>query len=315
MLKIRLVEEEIVRRYGDYEMRCPVHICIGQEAVPAGISAHLHPKDIVFSAHRSHGHYLAKGADLEAMIAELYGRETGCARGRGGSQHLIDLEAGFMGSAPILASTISVGVGMAWAIKRRGEDRIVTIYFGDGATEEGAFHEALNFAGVNKLPVLFVCENNLYSVHTSLNIRQPDRGIYTFGPVNGMAGIKGNGNDVEEVWALARVALERARNDQGPTILELMTYRWQEHCGPNDDGMLGYRSPAEIQDWKRRCPVANYQQRLLDQRVVTDADLLRMRELIDVEIVKAFDAARAAKFPSPTDLESYVYPYTSKASQ
>jgi TPP-dependent pyruvate/acetoin dehydrogenase alpha subunit len=311
MLRIRLVEEEIVRRYGEHEMRCPTHICIGQEATPAGVSAHLHQHDGVFSAHRSHGHYLAKGGDLTGMIAELYGRETGCALGRGGSQHLVDLNAGFLGSAPILASTISVGVGVAWAAKRRGEDRVVVIYFGDGATEEGAFHEALNFAGVEKLPVVFVCENNLYSVHTPLDVRQPARGIHELGPVNGMAGLRGDGNDVDEVWRLASGAVARARQGQGPTLLELMTYRWKEHCGPNEDENLGYRSGAEIRDWMDRCPVTTYERRLVTAGVVTEADVTRMRETIGAEVTAAFEAARAAPFPPPSDLSRFVFPSSS----
>jgi pyruvate dehydrogenase E1 component alpha subunit len=308
LLRIRLVEEEIVRRYGEREMRCPTHICIGQEAPPVGVSAHLRRTDAVFSAHRSHGHYLAKGADLDAMIAELYGRETGCARGRGGSQHLVDLDAGFMGSAPILSSTISVGVGVAWAAKRRGEDRVVAIYFGDGATEEGVFHEALNFAGVNRLPVVFVCENNLYSVHTPLNVRQPARGIHEFGPVNGMAGVQGDGNDVDSVWTLAGQAVTRAREGGGPTLLEFMTYRWKEHCGPDEDDVLGYRTAAEVRHWHDRCPVQNYERRLLAEDLVTEVDVRSMREAIAAEIANAFEAARAAPFPAPADLGRYVYP-------
>lgn len=308
MLRIRLVEEEIVRRYDEREMRCPTHICIGQEAAPAGVSAHLRQHDAVFSAHRSHGHYLAKGADLAAMIAELYGRETGCALGRGGSQHLVDLDVGFLGSAPILASTISVGVGVAWAAKRRGEGRVVVIYFGDGATEEGAFHESLNFAGVERLPVVFVCENNLYSVHTPLEVRQPARGIHEFGPVNGMFGVRGNGNDADEVWRLAGEAVARARRGMGPTLLELMTYRWKEHCGPNEDEDLGYRSAAEIRDWMDRCPVSTYQHRLVTEGVIAEADVARMRETIGFEIASAFEAARGAPFPSPSDLRRFVFP-------
>ena len=235
-LRIRMVEEEIVAQYPEQEMRCPTHICIGQEAPPVGVSAHLKKSDYVFSAHRSHGHYLAKGGDLNAMIAELYGRSTGCALGVGGSQHLVDLEAGFLGSAPILASTISVGVGAAWASKRRDDGRIVVIYFGDGATEEGAFHEAMNFAGVNRLPVVFVCENNLYSVHSALSVRQPaHRTVKEIGPVHGVEALAGDGNDIDTVWQLAEYGVHRARNEMQPVLLEFFTYRWKEHCGPKED--------------------------------------------------------------------------------
>jgi len=308
MMRIRIVEERIVHRYGEQEMRCPTHICIGQEATPVGVSAHLQPSDAVFSAHRSHGHYLAKNANLKAMIAELYGRETGCARGMGGSQHLIDLEAGFMGSAPILASTISVGVGMAWAAKRRDENRIFVIYFGDGATEEGTFHESLNFAGVNKLPILFVCENNLYSVHASLEVRQPPRSISDLAQVHGMAGTNGNGNDADEVWRIAEAAVKTARSGGGPTLLEFSTYRWKEHCGPGEDHSLGYRGKKEINKWIERCPVAAYERRLLKEGLLDSHYLSQIRKEIDTEVDEAFEFAVASSFPPPEALNQFVYP-------
>lgn len=308
MLRIRMVEEEIVARYGEQEMRCPTHITIGQEGPPAGVSAHLKQSDYVFSAHRSHGHYLAKGADLPAMIAELYGKATGCALGKGGSQHLVDLDAGFMGSAPILASTISVGVGVAWAAKRRGEDRVIVIYFGDGSTEEGAFHEAMNFAGVNRLPVVFVCENNLYSVHTPLEIRQPARAIHQLATVHGMFGEGGDGNDVEDVWRIGGDAVERARSGGGPSIIEFSTYRWKEHCGPNEDINLGYRGQAEFDAWLAKCPVANYEKRLSDEGTASADVIAAMRAEIAGEIAAAFDFAKASPFPKPEELSQFVYP-------
>ncbi|MBO6784188.1 MAG: thiamine pyrophosphate-dependent dehydrogenase E1 component subunit alpha [Alphaproteobacteria bacterium] len=308
MLRVRMVEEEIVERYGEQEMRCPTHITIGQEAPPVGVSAHLRQSDYVFSAHRSHGHYLAKNADLPAMIAELYGKATGCALGKGGSQHLVDLDAGFMGSAPILASTISVGVGVAWAAKRRGEDRVVVIYFGDGATEEGAFHEAINFAGVNRLPVVFVCENNLYSVHTPLEIRQPNRAIHHLATVHGMEGEGGDGNDVEDVWRIAGDAVERARADGGPSLIEFATYRWKEHCGPLEDVHLGYRDQAEFDSWVEKCPIVNYERRLTDEGVVDTAAVADMRTGIADEIEAAFSFAKESPFPEPDALARFVYP-------
>lgn len=308
MLRIRLVEEEIVRRYSEQEMRCPTHICIGQEAPPVGVSAHLRQSDRVFSAHRSHGHYLAKGADLAAMIAELYGRETGCARGMGGSQHLVDIKAGFMGSAPILASTISVAVGAAWASARRKDDGVTVVYFGDGATEEGAFHEALNFAGVERLPIIFVCENNLYSVHTTLEARQPARAIADLAKAHGMFGAQADGNDVEAVWRLSQDAVARARDGKGPSLLEFMTYRWKEHVGPNDDDALGYRSLAEIDDWKMRCPVTVYERDLAHAGILSAAESAGLRTEIGEEIAAAFAFARGSNFPPLQALHSFVFP-------
>ena len=309
LLRIRLVEEEIVARYGEQEMRCPTHICIGQEAPPVGVSAHLRRDDYVFSAHRSHGHYIAKDADLKAMIAEIYGKATGCALGKGGSQHLIDLDAGFMGSAPILASTISVGVGTAWAAKRRGEDRVVVIYFGDGATEEGAFHEAMNFAGVNQLPVVFVCENNLYSVHTTLETRQPgNRTIHQLADVHGMAGAGGDGNDVEDVWRIAGEAVARARSGGGPSIIEFATYRWKEHVGPLEDIHLGYRDQQEFDDWVAKCPVAAYERQVVSDGAMSADEVATMHVDIRAEVEAAFAFAKESPFPEPGALDEFVYP-------
>ncbi len=209
----------------------------------------------MFSGHRSHGHFLAKGGDLKAMIAELYGRVTGCASGKGGSQHLIDLQSGFMGSAPILASTISVGVGAAWGALQNGDGRVVVVYFGDGATEEGMFHEAMNFAGLKRLPLIFVCENNLYSVHSAMEVRQPPRSITAIGAAHHIAAAQGDGNDIRAVYELAEQAVSRARTGAGPTLLEFMTYRWMEHCGPHGDTDLGYRLASELDAWKAKDPL------------------------------------------------------------
>lgn len=309
LLRIRMVEEEIARRYSEQEMRCPTHLCTGQEGAPAGVSAHLTRNDHVFSMHRSHGHYLAKGGDLDGMIAEIYGKATGCAGGKGGSQHLIDTGCGFMGSAPILASTIPVGVGAAWGSVMRGEPRVVVIYFGDGATEEGAFHEAMNFAGVRKLPVVFVCENNLYSVHSTLEVRQPtSRTIAQMGPMHGMEGLSGDGNDVDEVWRLAGDAVEKARQGGGPTILELFTYRWLEHCGPMEDIKLNYRSQEEFDAWLARDPVAQYRRRMIADGVLTAPDVEAIARDIAAEIERAFAHAKAGPFPLPAALTEHVYP-------
>lgn len=308
MLRIRRVEERIGVRYAEQEMRCPTHLAIGQEAPPAAVCAHLRPQDLVFSNHRSHGHYLAKDADLTGMIAELYGRATGCADGKGGSQHLIDLDAGFMGSAPILASTISVGVGAAWAAKLDGRDEVSAIFFGDGATEEGAFHEAMNFAAVERLPVIFVCENNLYSVHSDLPCRQPARGVAALGPAHGLPAARADGNDMDALWALAATAMERATTGQGPSLIEAMTYRWREHCGPNEDTHLGYRSQAEFDAWAAHDPLVVAQGRLLADGTITAADLAAMEAEIAAETDTAFDLAIQAPFPEPGELTTHIFP-------
>ncbi len=243
MLRIRLIEERIVTLYADQEMRCPVHLCIGQEGIAVGACAALDPRDYVFSGHRSHGHYLAKGGNLNAMMAEIYGKATGCAGGKGGSMHLIDLDAGFMGSTPIVGSTIPIAVGAAFGSVMQNDDRVTMVFFGDGAVETGVFHESLNFAALKKLPVIFVCENNLYSVYSPLEVRQPaGRRILNLALAQGIESIEGDGNNVELVHELCSRAVGKARKGGGPTFFEFATYRWREHCGPEYDNHIGYRS-------------------------------------------------------------------------
>ena len=266
MLRIRLVEERIAERYPQQEMRCPVHLCIGQEAVAAGVCAALTREDYVMSGHRSHGHYLAKGGSLKAMMAELYGKATGCSRGKGGSMHLVDLEVGFLGATPIVGATIPIAVGTAFASLMRGESRVSVVFFGDAAPETGAFHESLNFAALKRLPVVFVCENNLYSTASPLSVRQPDGlELVERGRGHGVASEQGDGNDAVEVYERARRAVERARRGEGPTFLEFKTYRWREHCGPYYDNDLGYRSESEFQEWQGRCPLTRLKERLLGE--------------------------------------------------
>jgi pyruvate dehydrogenase E1 component alpha subunit len=198
MVRIRMVEEAIAERYviQPQQMRCPVHLSIGQEAAAAGVGLALLADDLAMSGHRSHAHYLAKGGNLDAMIAEMHGRETGCCRGRGGSMHLVDLGVGFMGAVPIVGSTIPIAVGLAFAEHLKKGNRVTVAFFGEGATEVGVFHESMNFASLHQLPVVFVCENNLYSVHSTLESRQPDRPIVELATGHRVPSFEGDGNDV-----------------------------------------------------------------------------------------------------------------------
>ncbi len=298
VLRIRIVEEAIADRYAEQEMRCPVHLCIGQEAIAVGVCAHLSRSDYAMSGHRSHGHYLAKGGDLKAMLAELYGREAGCSGGVGGSMHLVDLDAGFLGAVPIVASTIPIAVGAALGAKLRGEHRVSVVFFGEGATEEGVFHESLNFAVLKSLPVVFVCENNLYSVYSPLSVRQPEgRAIRRLAAGHGIASRHGDGNDALGVYEIAGEAVRQARSGEGPSLLEFATYRWREHCGPNYDNHLGYRSEAEFERWRARCPVARLERRLKDEFGHSDRDFAAARVAIAAEVAEALEFARSAAFP------------------
>lgn len=302
VLRIRRVEERLAALYPEQQMRCPVHLCIGQEAVAAGVCLNLRPQDSILSSHRSHGHYLAHGGSLAKMMAEIYGKATGCSRGRGGSMHLIDREAGFLGATPIVGSTMAIGVGVAFAAAMRKEDRVIVVFFGDGATEEGIFHESLSFAVLQNLPILFVCENNLYSVYSPLSVRQSDRhDLLGVVRAHGVHAEAGDGNDAEEVFRLARNAVECIRVGQGPRFLTFDTYRWLEHCGPNDDDNLGYRPPGELASWKQRCPL-----RLLEQRLEVAGMPVEEREAdeacLDAEIQAAVEFARESPFPTGDQL-------------
>lgn len=308
MLRIRLIEETIAAKYAEQEMRCPVHLSTGQEATPVGVCGALATEDYVMSAHRSHANYLAKGGDLRRMLAEIYGRATGCARGKGGSMHLVDRAVGYLGAAPIVASTIPMVVGAAWGSIMRGAPRVAAAFFGDGATEEGAFHESLNIAALKRLPVLFVCENNLYSVYSPLAVRQPpERDLCALARAQGVRAVQGDGNDVVEVSRLAADAVRRARAGEGPTLLELSTYRWREHCGPNFDNQAGYRSEDEFRAWQARCPLARLERRLQEVPALTSDEIAAWTAQIHAEIEAAFAFAKASPFPAPSELMEQVY--------
>lgn len=297
MLRIRRVEEEIASRYHEQEMRCPMHLCIGQEAIAIGVTAALASGDKVFSNHRAHGHYLAKGGSLVGMIAELYGRSNGCCGGRGGSMHLIDLSVGFMGATPIVGGTVPLAVGAAWASAIKGTGEVVIVFFGDGCFEEGVLHESMNFAALHKLPIIFVCENNNFSVYTPLDERQPTRPIHKIAAAHGLDAVVGDGNDVESVYEKARTACERARQGAGPQFLEFSVYRWREHCGPNFDDVLNYRSESDIAEGIAGCPVNAYANSL-KLRGYADTDLLEYWENeISLEIRTAFEQALAGTPP------------------
>lgn len=308
MLRIRRIEEEIARRYPEQEMRTPVHLYIGQEAVAVGVSGALKRGDKVLSGHRSHGHYLAKGGDLPAMISEIYGRATGCSGGKGGSQHLVDTECGFLGSAPILASTTAIGVGVAWALRRQDPDAVVVVYFGDAATEEGVFHESMSFASLHGLPVIFVCENNLYSTHASLNVRQPTRPLSNLAIAHAVPCIHADGNDVEAVLAAATQAVEHARHGKGPHMLVFDTYRQLEHVGPDSDVHLGYRSKDEVDSWIGRDPLVTLGNRLSSRVPSWDEHLDGVEKAMAVEIQEAFDFATSSPFPGADELLAGVFP-------
>lgn len=302
MTRIRMVEEEIAKRYPEQQMRCPVHLSIGQEAAAVGVCAALQPTDWAFSGHRNHAHYLAKGGNLKAMLAEIYGKATGCCGGKGGSMHLSDQAAGFIAATPIVGSTVPIAVGAALTAQREGKRRVVVVFLGDGAMETGVVHESLNFATLKNLPILFVCENNLYSVYSPLNVRQPPhRSISDLAAGHGLKTIKADGNDVQEVYTTASAAVQELRHGLGPVFIELATYRWLEHCGPGYDNDIGYRTDNEFQEWKKRDPLVISSRQL--SKFLKSAEVNAIRQ----EIQAAFMAAISDPFPDPASACMHVY--------
>ncbi len=308
LMRIRTVEEKIVELYPEQQMRCPVHLSIGEEAVAAGVCANLNKDDYVLSNHRSHAHYLAKGGNLKMMMAEVYGKATGCSKGKGGSMHLIDLEAGFLGAAPIIGSTIPITVGTAFGTMMRGESHVSVTFFGDAASEEGVLYESLNFASLKKLPVVFVCENNLYSVYSPLSVRQPPgREIFRLAEGHNIPSYQGDGNNIVEVYEMAREAVKHAREGKGPTFLEFKTYRWREHVGPYYDNDLGYRTEKEFLEWRKRCPLETYREKILKEGLITQEEYDRIAQKISAEMDEAVAFAKASPFPVQANLMEDVY--------
>lgn len=298
---IRRAEEKIALIYPTDKIKSPVHLSIGQEAVSVGTCEALRPTDVVFGTYRGHAMYLAKGGDLKELLAELYGKSTGCAKGKGGSMHLIDTAKGVMGTSAIVATTIPLAVGYAYGLKYKQSDSVVVSFFGDGAVDEGAFYESMNFAALKKLPVLFVCENNFYAIHSHHLSRHHSDNISERAQTYGMPAERIEDGDIFKIYGLAQKYLERIRKGNGPAFLECMTCRWKEHVGPNDDFHLGYRSEQEVASWKQ-------QDQLKGLKILLEPSALRrIQSEVEQEIKEAFDFAEKSPFPGPEELYKDVF--------
>lgn len=307
MLRIRLVELKIEELYPQDEMKTPIHLCIGQEAVPAGVCVNMNKNDHVFSYHRGHGHYIAKGGDLKAMIAELYCKETGCSKGRGGSMHLVDTSVGFCGTSSIIGGSIPIATGAALSAYLQENNRISVVFFGDAALEQGVFYESVNFATLKKLPIIYVCENNLYSVCTPLNKRQPNNNIYYRAEGFSIPCFKVDGNNAVEVYTIAKEAIDRARKGNGPSFIECKTYRWRDHAGIGAHMGLGYRTQQELDYWMKKCPLNKIENLLFEKKILTDEKSEAFKTEINKEIKEAFEFAKTSPLPEETDILNYLY--------
>ncbi|MBA4424092.1 MAG: dehydrogenase [Syntrophus sp. (in: bacteria)] len=310
MLRIRLSEEILVEPILRGDVRTPCHLYSGQEAIATGLCATLMKDDYVFGSHRSHGHYLAKGGSLKAMMAEIYCKEAGCSRGRGGSMHLIDPDVGMMGSAPIVAGTISLAVGAALASIIRKDGRVAVSFFGDGATGEGVLYESINFAVLKKLPVIFACENNLYATHMPIRECRVNKPIYKMAESFGMDCHVVDGNNVLQVFETSRKAVDDCRNGSGPVFMEFMTYRFRGHVGP-DDNIQGahtdIRPKDEIEAWLQKDPIIKFERYLLEHQLIDEDRLITIREDVASEISEALNYAIQSPSPRREDLLKYVF--------
>jgi len=305
MLRIRRLEERLIVLWHSQEIRSLMHLSTGQEAVAVGVCSALRRDDSVFSSHRCHAHYLAKGGDMRAMLAELAGKAGGCAAGRSGSMHLLDPEAGMTLSLPIVGANIPFAVGVGLSSKLKGENKVSVAFFGDGAIEEGIFWESLNFASICKLPVIFVCENNLYATHSHILKRQPSRSISRRIKPHIKHTASVDGNDVRAVYFLAKKMVDYARNHQGPCFIEALTYRWHEHWGPGEDWHLGYRSKEEGKKWKERCPIKILRESIIMEGVL-EKDLAAMEKVVEKEIDRAVAFAKNSAEPDEKEVMEHA---------
>ena len=312
MLMICAVEEKIGDMVTAGAIKCPCHLGIGQEAIAVGVSTHLRKTDRIFGTHRSHSHYLALGGDVYALLAEVLGKDDGCSRGMGGSMHLHDARNGFKGSVPIVAGTVPLAVGASLAAKMDRQGDIAVVYFGDGAAEEGAIHESLNLASLLKLPILFVCENNLFSSHLHISQRQSQTSIARFAAAHGIAYDILDGNDVVAVARSTEQFTLAARAGRGPGFLEAVTYRWRGHVGPSEDIDVGVNRSGDLALWKKRGPIGRLAEALQAVGHLSRTRFERMHSEVVEAVNDSWRRAEKAPFPPASALLDHVYAETKR---
>lgn len=307
MILIRKVEEAIANMVESREAKCPCHLAIGQEATAVAVAQHLTKSDRVFGCHRSHAHYLALDADPYPLFAEILGKVTGCSKGMGGSMHLYNPKSGLKGTVPIVAATIPIAMGAALAAKIDKNQDLAISFFGDGATEEGVFHESLNMASIMELPIIFVCENNFFSSHLHINLRQPYSSTARYAIAHGITAKTVDGNDIVEISSVMATLVKQAREERKPALLESVTYRWRGHVGHREDMDVGVKRKDDLKLWKQRDPIGRLAQSLIKERFLTDQELESMNIHIDQIIQKSLDQARLDPYPEDNQLLDCVY--------
>lgn len=313
MNRIRKFEEAVADLITKDEIRCPCHLYIGQEAIATGVCRALNPNDVVFSTHRSHGHYIAKGGSIKSLMAELFGKATGCSHGHGGSMHLASPDIGLPGSSAIVAGTISLSIGAGLAFSLQKNSNVSTVFFGDGATNEGLFYESLNFAALKKLPVLFICENNMYSTHLPIRECLANTKIFEISKAFNIPSYRIDGNNVIEVFNTVNRCLKSIRKGNGPTFIECITYRWRGHVGANDDIEKGLRSHEELEAWIKKCPIKQYEKYLFERKTLSDSVKDSIFEKIESEIKQSLDFAKIS--PNPKSDFKNILPHAYKETR
>jgi 2-oxoisovalerate dehydrogenase E1 component len=305
MLRIRRVEEALARSYAQGLIPGACHTYVGQEAIAVGVCAHLRPDDVVFSTHRGHGHALAKGAPAREVMAELFGKATGVSKGRGGSMHLFVPEVGLMGTTGIVGPNILQATGAGYSFQLMKTDQVSVAFFGDGAMNNGAFHEGVNMAAIWGLPVVYVCENNQFATEVPFDYATRNTDVAERVRSYGIPGIAVDGNDVLAVTEAAHAAIERARSGGGPSLVEGKTYRTRPHAEGMRDG--GYRTMEEIESWKSRDPITLLETRLLDREIATQAQIDAVRQEIEDVVAEGLEFAKSSPYPEPDTAALHIY--------
>jgi acetoin:2,6-dichlorophenolindophenol oxidoreductase subunit alpha len=306
MLTIRLFEGRLPDLYVT-GFTGLTHLYMGQEAVAAGVCANLRREDYITSTHRGHGHVIAKGGGLKFMMAELFGKKTGYCKGKGGSMHITDITLGILGANGIVGAGIPIAVGAGLSSKMRKTDQVTACFFGDDASNTGAFHEGLNLASIHRLPVVFICENNLYGISVPQKQHQAIQDISIRAVAYNMPGITVDGNDVLAVYQASGKAIERAKAGEGPTLIECKTYRWRGHHEGDPNRGSRYRPAEEVEAWMKKCPVRRFEEKLLKKKILTTGKVKAMKEEIEWEIDEAIAFAKESPLPDPQDLYEDVY--------
>ena len=307
MIQIRCAEETIADGINAQQVRCPCHLAIGQEAVPTALAPSINKGDKVFGAHRSHAHYLALKGDLYKLFAEVLGKEDGCSHGMGGSMHLIAKEHQLYGTVPIVGATIPIATGAGLASKMNGNNELSVSFFGDGSAEEGVLHESLNLAASMKLPVIYICENNLFSSHLHIKLRQPGDSIARYADAHCIPTISMDGNDIVELYRIMGKAAQMCRDGNGPVFIEAVTYRWRGHVGPREDIDVGVQRKVDLELWKRRDPIKRLWRAIMDKYYLPSDALDCIWQRQRNECNQQWSNALQADFPDEKELINRVY--------